>query len=117
MRDFSHSVGTLLYSYRKFKANPDTGFQVPWAWPHDTWDWPRFRKWFRECLHRKINRDDTRTGRKHTDQYQRDLAWDRDRVHDYLFRRIRNSGCSGLLRTPELRKRYPHINCQPAEAW
>ena len=110
---FTHTVYSLLHSYRTFRTSPNTEYKVPWDdW--DTWNFERFRAWFLECLHRKIDRDDTRSGRKHTDQYQRDLQWDRDRIHDYLFRRLRSTGSTGLLRTPELRKRYPHINCQRA---
>lgn len=48
-------------------------------------------------------------------RHQRDLALDQRVVDDYVQRRIRQTGSSGLLRTEWMRKLYPHINCQPRE--
>ena len=80
--------------------------------------WTRrdFSRWFTKCLHEKINRQDTRNGwRKMQWQYQSDLANDARTVNDYLCNRRRQSGCSGLLRTPEMRQKYPYINIQREE--
>lgn len=68
--------------------------------------------WLTE-LHKRIT--GPQTGRKHTDEYQRMLRHDRKVIEEYLFENIRNSG-RGFLRTPEMRRKYPHINAQGANS-
>lgn len=49
-----------------------------------------------------------------TPEYQLNLWLDCRTVRDYA-RGIRHTGCTGLLRTLEMQRRYPHINRQPAD--
>ena len=52
-------------------------------------------------------------GRKHDADYQADLAHDARTINDYYGKRIRHYGCRNILRTPEMRRRYPQVNTQP----
>ena len=77
------------------------------------WDTPyftpeQFENWFRDCLNAKINRTDTRKFRKFGTEYQWDLMKDSRIINDSASRIVR-SGCN-ILNTPEMKKRYPHIN-------
>lgn len=42
-----------------------------------------------------------------------DLRWDATQVNDYACG-VRHSGCRNLLRTVSMKRRYPHIDNQPA---
>lgn len=115
---FTHTAGAysidlphLLAAARFCKAHPE-GRLATGMWIDPTWTATDFWRWFRTCLHTKINRDDTRAWRKLRADYQADLAHDVRLINDYTGRRIRHSGSRGLLRTAELRRRYPHINTQ-----
>ncbi|SEN73817.1 DUF2958 domain-containing protein [Nitrosomonas marina] len=44
-----------------------------------------------------------------------DFAHDARVINDYLTKRVRSSGSRNLLRTPEMMKKYPYIDNQPAE--
>lgn len=62
-------------------------------------------------VHDRINRHlPWRNGRRWQDEAYHAMRTDAIHVNEY--QRIRHSGCRGLLRTPELQRRYPHINCQ-----
>lgn len=106
------SARVLGAAFRWLKEHPNGAISTG-DWAHPTCRADEFRRWFQRCLNEKITSHMGLTGRKRTPAYQRDLAWDADRIRDYCGRRIRNSGCSGLLRTPEMQHRYPHINRQP----
>lgn len=111
-----YTVKELLYAWKMFKANPDTGFEMRHDWPAPVWTLADWRTWFLSCLDRKINRDDPRASwRKMQPDYQRSLQCDRRTIQDYMTRNLRHTGCWGLLRTPELARRYPHINHQEGE--
>jgi hypothetical protein len=71
----------------------------------------------RRCLDRKINREGTRQWRRLGSEYQSDLRCDAQTVNDYYARRLRHTACRNILRTPELRARYPHVSTQSAEAF
>lgn len=101
----------LLTAARWCKAHPE-GRLATGIWGNPTWTTTDFWQWFRACLHAKIDRGDTRPWRKLSSDYQRDLALDARLINDYTGRRIRRTGSRGLLRTPELRRRYPHIDTQ-----
>ena len=101
----------LLATARWLKAHP-TGLVPTGMWITQTWSAADFWQWFRTCLHAKINRGDTRPWRKLRTDYQSDLAHDARLINDYTGRRIRCTGSRGLLRTAELRRRYPHIDTQ-----
>lgn len=81
-------------------------------WEDPDWTTAEFWRWFMRCLHAKINRQDQRTWRKLSDEYQLAQALDALVIRGYYGHRIRHTGCRGLLRTPELRRRYPHIDRQ-----
>jgi hypothetical protein len=102
----------LLAAYRFFEQCPDGQIRTG-MWEQPTWTADEFRGWFRGCLHAKINRNDRRPWRKLDDAYQLSLAIDARTVNDYYARRMRHTGCRNILRTPELRRRYPHVNSQP----
>ena len=110
------STRVLIDTYREMKANPDRVYciTVP-DWFNEYWNYAQLRAWFMQCLHNKINRNDTRTGRCFTPDYQRDAWMDARTVNQYYGQRVRHSGSSGLLRTPEARNRYPEVNTQPME--
>jgi hypothetical protein len=76
------------------------------------WTVDEFRRWFMSCLMNKINRNDTQTGRKHTEQYQSDMRYDARIINEYMGTRIRHTGCRMLLRTKEMQRLYPYINNQ-----
>lgn len=109
-----YDIRTLIAAYRFAKERGERGeFQIDWCTRLNGLEWLR---WFRECLNAKINRGLARTGRKLDGDYQTELRRDARHINDYFGRRIRNSGCRNLLRTPELRRRYPQINNQEFEA-
>jgi hypothetical protein len=108
------SVRALLDAAATMKANPETIYDIGEAgciWPPERWTWADFRRWFIKCLQLKINRHDGRTWRKFDREYQRNLRCDADVINDYA-RRVMRRGLN-VLRTPEMRRRYPHINNNP----
>ena len=68
-----------------------------------------FAKFMRDALDERILK---RAGIWFDQNYYPRMRTDKATIEAYLFRRVRNSGCSGLLNTKHLRKRYPHINRQ-----
>lgn len=102
----------LLQAYQIFKANPQARVTTG-IWSEECWSREDFNRWFIRCLHAKINRNDGRKGRRLTEDYQLDQWLDSRIIADHA-RRICHSGHS-LLRTPELRKRYPQVNNQTRE--
>jgi hypothetical protein len=105
------SIRNISTAIRFFKANPDA--EIPTGmWSHSRWTRDEFYRWFHESLNEKINRESQPTGRKHTANYQNDQRWDARQVNEYMGKRLRHIGSTGLLRTPELQARYPHINNQ-----
>lgn len=126
------SAKNILTAFRFFREHPEGRIMTGvWTDGPDGWDRARFMAWFRKCLNRKINRNDTRQslpGRKLdgtprparpwrslSDDYQRDLWHDAQTIRQYTTLRYRHTGCRGLLRTREMKKRFPHIDNQPSE--
>ena len=109
---FYDECHTTLENIRKarmfFKEHPD-GIIKTGTWPDGEWNLDAFYTWYWECLDAKINRN-LPTGRKYSSEYQQYLRNDRRTIEDNLFRRINMRG-TGMLRTKELQKRYPDINC------
>ncbi len=101
------SAARLLHAHAFFRAHPN-GRMWTGVWNDPVWDRAVFLAWFRTCLHRKINRADRRPWRCLAPQWQVDMALDARLINDAA-RSIRQSGCN-LLRTPEMRRRYPYIN-------
>jgi len=102
------SIRALVDAARHFKANPDMAFEITGLWPPERWTLVTFRRWFLRCLHNKINRHDSHPWRKLDYGYQSDLCHDASIINDYA-RGMMHRGLN-LLRTPELRRRYPHVN-------
>jgi len=105
----------ILLTHRFLQEHP-MGLIPTGIFGEQPWTRADFSRWFTACLHAKINRADPRLAwRKMAWQYQSDLANDARTVNDYLCNRRRQSGCSGILRTKEMRAKYPYINTQREE--
>lgn len=52
-----------------------------------------------------------------SDQVKRlsDYRWDARVIYDYMTNRVRSTGSRNLLRTPEMKKKFPEIDNQPRE--
>ena len=116
MRGETHhtTVKRLLETDRYFKENPNGRISTG-VWDDPEWDAAQFWQWFRECLNDKINREDTRQWRNLTPQCQLDLRLDVRAIRQYVQNVARSSGSRGMLRTPELKRRYPNIDNQAME--
>jgi hypothetical protein len=111
--DGRYTVSRLLATIRAIDDLPPFARIPAGAWPNKGLYPREWRQWFRACLDQKINRNDPRAGwRKMSREYQVAQWQDRRAVEDYIHRRIRCSGSRGNLRTPEMKRRYPHIDCQ-----
>lgn len=53
----------LLSAARYFQTHPD-GLIKTGMWTDPAWTRADWRRWFTDCLHAKINRTDTRPGRR-----------------------------------------------------
>lgn len=106
------TAARLIECYRFLQANPTGTIYVEYG---TVWTKSEFLAWFHRCLNNKINREDRRAWRKLTDEYQLDLWRDAREINRYMGQRVRHTGCSGLLRTAEMRQRYPHINRQAGD--
>ena len=104
---------TLLAVAAFFRSHPD-GLVKVGVWPETTWNAGQFREWFRTCLMEKISFRSPRTGRKTTPQYQLELWLDAQVINEFHGRRIVRRG-RNILRTPEMRRRYPQINNPPLD--
>jgi hypothetical protein len=105
------SAAMIIRAFRFFKKHPEAQLQTG-VWSDPVWTRDAFLHWFHDCLLQKINRGDTRPWRCLTPQWQADMAHDARLINDAA-RHIRWSG-RNLLRTPEMRRRYPHVNtCWP----
>ena len=104
----------LLDTMAAAKANPKATIKTG-IWSDPYWTGAQARIWFWARLDDKINRNQPPRGRKHDAEYQQHLAIDARAINDYYGCRLRHRGCRGLLRTPEMRRRYPHINNQERE--
>ena len=103
----------ILTAKRWLRDNPGGTIKTG-IWTDETWTAKQFRAWFLNCLNAKINRNDPRANwRKMTPEYQIDLWRDVREVNVYYGQRVRHSGSRGLLRTPELKRHYPQVDCQP----
>ena len=101
------SAALLLRVHAFFRQHPSGRIKTG-VWTDPEWGRAEFLVWFRECLDQKINRDDRRPWRCLTREWQADMAHDA-RLINAAVRGIRQSGCN-LLLTPEMQRRYPHVN-------
>ena len=107
---YATSAANVITAVRYFKANPG-GRIATGMWTQPSWGGRQFWEWFDGCLAVKINRRDTRQGRRLSTDYQLAQRLDARMVNEYHGQRRRQCG-TGLLRTPELRRRFPEVNCQ-----
>lgn len=99
------STAALIKAVQIAKTNPHARFRVPGGFDMKSKD---VLEMWRSGVMNRCNRG----LRIAADNF--DLAWDAARINEYQ-RRIRRSGCRNLLRTPEMKARYPHIDNQPRE--
>lgn len=111
---YTTSAGTLISAMRWARENLAGLFETG-IWTQPTWTVEDLRRWFRKCLNQKINRHAPAAGRKHTRDYQSDLRHDARVIADYTQRRARSSGSRNMLRTKEMKRRFPHIDNQPSD--
>jgi hypothetical protein len=104
---------TLLAVAAFFRSHPD-GLVKVGVWPETTWNAGQFREWFHTCLMEKISFRSPCKGRKTTRQYQLEQRLDAQVINEFHGRRIVRRG-RNILRTPEMRRRYPQINNPPLD--
>lgn len=111
------TVESLLHAHKTFKDNPDTHYRIANTFPEEVWTWKEYHDWFMRCLHNKINvmGKIVQSGKCYTYEYEIGMMRDKQNIQDYFQKRIRHSGCHGLLSTKECKQRYPYIDCQPYE--
>jgi hypothetical protein len=101
------SPGALVAAVRIARANPNARFEIPHDFPITS---AEVLALFSRGLTARCNR-----GLVISTSERATLAClDGRRVNEYVGQRIRHTGCSGLLRSPAMQRRYPHINRQPA---
>lgn len=93
----------LIDAVKAAKANPNLTIVLRGFGHYDKTS-AEYLRWFRGCLNEKINRNEMRKGRKFSRDYEIGLILDA--------RVIREKAFSGrnLLRTPELKRRFPHLD-------
>ena len=92
-----------------FKRNPDGIIKVDWC---TSWTKTQLKEWLLRCINNKINQGDKRNYRKFAESWQDGIEGDSQRINEYFAKRIRHPGSRGLLRTPEMKAKYPYIDCQ-----
>lgn len=118
-RSMDHSAYVAYWKEAKeyFKHNPD-GYIPKWGLlrsMHCYTEWLSLAEFKAEMRSALLDRILCRAGtpiicNSETINFQ----VDRQNIENYLFRRYRHSGCRNLLLTKQLKKRYPHIDNQPA---
>lgn len=109
-----YSARDILFLVPHLKTHPMDAYQIAFD---EVKTASQMHAWFIACLDRKINADIDAARckwRKWGDGYQENAALDARDIRRYMTTRIRTRG-TGNLRTREMRKRYPHINCQMEE--
>lgn len=101
----------LVAAFAFYRQHPNGKLRVDWC---TTWNHQDFLRWFRDCLARKINRNDTRKGRRLNEEYQTSLLLDSALIREH-FKGVRRSG-RNLLRNPDMRARFPQINTRDSTA-
>lgn len=99
-------IKDLILILKFAKSNPDHITTIFWD---RSMTGREYVRWFRDCLNEKINRNIPEKGRKYHYQYQADQLIDARIIREVIGLRIRRSG-TNILRTKELRERYPDIN-------
>ncbi|SET44351.1 Protein of unknown function [Nitrosomonas marina] len=115
------ATADLLKYFRDFIRSDATTAQVPqdlmgFAGGRMTMNKESAQQILRRLIDVAVNR---KAGIPDATQEQRqrlaDFAHDARVINDYFTKRARSSGSRNLLRTPEMKKKYPYIDNQPAE--
>lgn len=101
------NIKSLIRVYRFFQQNPDGEIKTG-IWDDPVWDKEQFLSWFRSCLMSKINRNTGKDWRKLSESYQIALMRDSIIINQSANRSYHRG--YNILSTPELKKRYPHID-------
>lgn len=105
---YTTTASSLIAAIKFFKQYPEGSINTG-IWSSPRWNKQEFMMWFMTCLNAKINRNDKRQGRCYSQQYQDDLRHDVRIIRQAKQDKIRYSG-SNILRTAELKRRYPDID-------
>ena len=117
------AISATLQLFKAFKSFIDSDKQsarIPDSMPNvngtSVMNKDEAKKLLRYLLDVAINRkagipDMTEEQRKRLSDYQ----WDARVIYDYMTNRVRSRGSRNLLRTPEMKKKYPEIDNQPRE--
>ncbi|MCA9422205.1 MAG: DUF2958 domain-containing protein [Nitrospira sp.] len=117
------ATADLLKYFRDFIRSDSTIAQVPqdlmgFADGRMTMNKESAQQILRKLIDVAVNR---KAGIPDATQEQRqrlaDFAHDARVINDYLTKRVRSSGSRNLLRTPEMKKKYPYIDNQPRESF
>lgn len=106
------SIGSLLKAVRLAKSNPYMRFKVPGDW--DMTAKEVLRMWT-DGVHARASRGLPQLSAKQLKRHL-DLQIDARWINEYA-RGVRCTGCRGLLRDSRMKRKYPHIDNQPAEHW
>lgn len=113
----------LLQYFRDFIASDAKFAKVPesaygWTAAGDVMDKEEAKRRLRSLIDIAINR---KAGipdlTPEQDKRLADYAHDARTISDYLTKRIRHTGARNLLRTPEMKAKYPHIDNQPRDGF
>lgn len=105
---YPNSISALLEAVRLAKANPLMQFRVKGdPWGMDSRD---VLSMWRRGVDARASRGLPVFTPAQEEAFQ-DLRLDAQRINEYAAR-IRHSGCRNLLRTPKMKRRYPHIDNQ-----
>lgn len=113
----------LLQYFRDFIASDAKFAKVPesaygWTATGDVMDKEEAKRRLRSLIDIAINR---KAGipdlTPEQDKRLADYAHDARTISDYLTKRIRHTGARNLLRTPEMKSKYPHIDNQPRDGF
>jgi hypothetical protein len=111
---------SVLWIKEFFRNNPNsfipitTNMRMYFGWTTCQLTKKEFEDWFSNGLQKKINRNDNRSWKKLSYDYQSKLYHDVRMINEHYSTRVRHSGCN-LLNISEFQKRYPHINTRRTE--
>lgn len=97
----TYTYTSLIATYKWLREHPTGMIKVDWCTTLNAKEW---RRWFRQCLMDKINRNLPMTGRKWSDEYQTGLLRDK-RIVAECCQRVRHY----QFNTPEIKSRLGHL--------
>ena len=102
------SPAALLAAVRLARSEPGAMFPVPGGFPLTS---AQLLAFWRKGVDARASRGLKALSPDEEESFE-DLRWDAARVNEWKAG-IRHSGCRNLLRTPAMKRRYPHIDNQP----